>query len=102
MSHPSSQSSTLAIWYLRRPTFHLLLAVACEGANDSILLSRDAVGCAIGKGLSPGGLVLYLALSVLLARLGPGTGAGEVTDGLDDNTLERVILTGGLPIEDVT
>ena len=33
---------------------------------------------------------------LLLARLGPGLGAGEVADGLDDGALDGVELTGDL------
>ena len=38
---------------------------------------------------------------LLLAGLGPGLGAGEVTDGLDDGALDGVELAGNLPVSGV-
>ena len=86
LSRQPDQSSTSALRYGRRLTFHLLLAVAGEGADDGILLPSDAVSCTLSEGLSRGSLVLGLTLGVLLlARLGPGAGVGEVADGLHDS-----------------
>ena len=74
-------------------TRHLLLAIASDGTDDGVDLTTDAVGRALDVLLRLGGVVLGLALRVLVtAGLGPGGGAGEVTDRLDDGALERVVL----------
>ena len=81
-------------------TRDLLFAVARDGADDSVLLAADAVRGALDVALGLGGLVLGLALGVLLlARLGPGFGAGQVADGLDGGALEGVELASGLAVQ---
>ena len=78
-------------------TCSLLLAVARDGTDDGILLAAETVHGALGVSLGLGGVVLCLALGVLVpARGGPGLGAGEVADRLDDGALDGVVLTGGL------
>ena len=80
-------------------TSRLLLAVASHGTDDGVLLAAETVHGALGVALGLGGLILGLALGVLLlAGLGPGGGAGEVTDRLDDGAFERVVLPGGLAV----
>ena len=74
-----------------------LLAVTSEGAHYCVLLSTNAISSPLDVAFGLGGLVLGLALGVLLlARLGPGVGAGQVADGLDGGALEGVELASGL------
>ncbi len=81
-------------------TRNLLLAVARDGADDSVDLAAYAVGRALDVLLCLGGVVFGLARGVLLlAGLRPGGGASQVTDRLDDGALERVVLPGGLAEE---
>ena len=76
-----------------------MLTVAGNGADDGVLLATKAVGSALDVGLGLGGLVFDLALGVLLlARLRPGGRTSDITDGLDDGTLEGVVLAGDLPL----
>jgi hypothetical protein len=59
----------------------LLLAVAGDGADDSVLLADETVGGALGVTLGLCGADLSLAGGVLLlAGVGPGGGAGDVAD----------------------
>lgn len=85
--------SVLACWL----TKYLLLAVTSDRADDCVFLSTEAIERAFGILLRLSRLVLCLALSVLLfPGLLPGLGASEVTDRLDNGTLQRVVLAGGL------
>lgn len=84
-------------------TGHLLLAVASDCTNDGVDLAADAVGGALDVLLCLSGVVLCLALGMLvLAGLGPGGGAGEVADGLDDGALQGVELASGLAVRGVS
>ena len=55
----------------------LLAAVAGDSADDGVLLSGYAVGCAFGPTLGAGGVVFALALSVLHASAVSGAAETE-------------------------
>jgi hypothetical protein len=77
----------------------LLRLVSCDGANNGILLSCKAVGGTLYISLGLSGFVLRLPGGMLLlSRLLPGSGAGDVSDTLDDVAFGRVELTGGLAV----
>ena len=77
------------------------MTVASDSADDAILLALDAVDGTLSVALRLGGLDLGLTGSVLLlAGLGPGVGACHVADGLDNGTLDGVVLAGGLTVEE--
>ncbi|CAL1697442.1 unnamed protein product [Somion occarium] len=83
-------------------TSGLLLPIARNRTNNSILLSTDTIRDTLGVALGLSSLVLGFALSVFLfTRLLPSCGSGEVTDGLDEGALGGVVLTGGLTDEDM-
>jgi hypothetical protein len=74
-----------------------LSTISGDGTDDGVLLALETVHTALGPVLGASGIVLGLASSMLLAaRLLPFGRAGQVTDGLDYATLDRVVLTGGL------
>jgi hypothetical protein len=78
-------------------TLGLLRLVSCDGANDGVLLSCNAVGGTLYISLGLSGFVLRLPGGVfLLSRLLPGSGTGDVADTLDDVAFGRVELTRGL------
>jgi hypothetical protein len=75
----------------------LLRVVSCDGANNGVFLSDNAVSGTLCISLGLSGFVLRLAGGVLLlSRLLPRSGAGEVADTLDDVAFGRVELTRGL------
>jgi hypothetical protein len=84
-------------------TGYLLFAIASNSANDGILLAAEAVERTLGVSLGPSGIVFSLAGSVfLLARVGPRLGPGHVAHGLDNGTLEGVVLPGGFAIREMS
>ena len=77
----------------------LLRLVSCDGANNGVLLSCNAVGGTLYISLSLSGLVLRLPGGMLLlSGLLPRSGPGDVADTLDDVAFGRVELTGGLAV----
>jgi hypothetical protein len=80
-----------------RLTRSFLRAVSSDGTDDGVLLADDTVLGSLSVALSLSSLVLGLAGGVLLlARLLPGSSAGDIADGLDDVALGAVELTRGL------
>ncbi len=66
---------------LNNLTCSLLGLVSGDGAKDIVFVTADAVSCALDISLRLSSLVFGFALSVLLlARLLPVCGAGQVAD----------------------
>jgi len=78
-------------------TARLLLLVALDGAGDRIQFTPNTVHGSIDVAFGLGGLDLgFTSIVLLLARLGPGFGTGQVSSGLDDGTLDRMELSSAL------
>ena len=76
-----------------------MLSIASESSDNGVLLTTEAVLGTFSIPLGLSGLVFGFALSVLLfARLLPGLGTRQVSDGLDNVALGGVKLTSGLAI----
>jgi hypothetical protein len=81
-------------------TSSLLRAVSGNSTDDRVLLADHAVHGALSVALDLGSLVLGLASSVLLlARLLPGSSAGNVADNFNDVSLGAVELAVQFAIE---
>lgn len=80
-------------------TLRLLGFVAGDSAYNRVLVASGTVDGALSVTLGLSSLVFCLSGSVLLlSRCLPRGGTGDVTDGLDDVALQRVVLTGALAV----
>jgi len=75
----------------------LLGLVPGNGTDDGVFLSGETVSCSLDVSLSLSSVVFALSSSVfLLARVDPCARTSQVTDGLDDGSLNGMVLASSL------